>query len=140
MVNDKQEAINPKIRIIRKLKTVNTVVLNIANNLSEIDIIQHITISEDFLKASSEITTGYHKIPITKPDHPTAVGVSLILEIEYKVIQFYEMNSPIKGYGSKMVEAVVKALPKGRTAVVVMDWSGGFWKNMKERYKKITIL
>jgi hypothetical protein len=140
MINTKSKEIRSKIRVIKKLKSLHPVVENIAINLAELDIIRYITISEDFLKASNEVTTGRNKIPITKPDHPTAVGVSLILELEHKVIQFYEMNSPIKGYGSKMVDAVIRALPEDWSAVVVMDWSGGFWEKMKEKYDKIVIL
>jgi hypothetical protein len=129
-----------KIRYFQKPKSVHQVVEHIARNLAEIDIIKYITISKDYIKASSEITSGQNKLPITKIDHPTAVGVSLILELDYKVIQFYEMNSPVKGYGSKMVDAVIEALPEDWSAVVVMDWSGGFWDKMREKYDKLVIL
>ena len=129
-----------KIRYIQKPKSVHQVVEHIARNLAEIDIIKYITISKDYIKASSEITPGRNKLPITKIDHLTAVGVSLILELDYKVIQFYEMNSPVKGYGSKMVDAVINALPEDWSAAVVMDWSGGFWDKMREKYDKLVIL
>jgi len=129
-----------KIRYIQKPKSVHQVVEHIARNLAEIDIIKYITISADFLRASNEITTGRSKIPITKIDHPTAVGVSLLLELDYKVIQFYELNSPVKGYGSKMVDAVINSLPEDWSAAVVMDWSGGFWEKMREKYDKLVIL
>ena len=140
MINDKSCNIISKIRVIKKLKSIHPAVEHIARNLAEIDIIQYITISDDYIKASSEITTGRTKIPITKVDHPTAVGVSLIFELDYKVIQFYEMNSPVKGYGSKMVDAVIRALPEDWSAAVVMDWSGGFWEKMREKHDKIDIL
>ena len=134
------EDIRSKIRYVKKIKLVHPVVENIAVNLAEIDIIQYITISTDFLRASNEITTGRNKLPITKIEHPTAVGISLLVELDYKVIQFYEMNSPVKGYGSKMVDAVINALPEDWSAAVVMDWSGGFWDKMREKYSKIVIL
>src|SRR5665648_250768 len=140
IANIKSEFKISKIRVIKKLKSIHPVVENIAVNLAEIDIIKYITISEDYIKASSEITTGRNKIPITKLDHPTAVGVSMILEPNHKVIQFYEMNSPVKGYGSKMVDAVIRALPEDWSAVVVMDWSGGFWEKMREKHRKLDIL
>ena len=140
MINDKSCNIISKIRVIKKLKSIHPVVEHIARNLAEIDIIQYITISDDYIKASSEITTGRNKIPITKIDHPTAVGVTLLLELDYNVIQFYEMNSPVKGYGSKMVDAVIRALPDDWSAVVVMDWSGGFWEKMREKHIKLDIL
>jgi hypothetical protein len=128
------------IKISREIKTLHPVVVNIANNLADIDLIKFIRISPDYLKASNETTNGRVKIPITKPDHPTAIGVWLILDLAYKDIQFYEINSAIKGYGGKMVDAVMKALPKDWNAVIVMDWSHGFWDKMKERYKNLVIL
>jgi hypothetical protein len=140
MANIKSERISSKIRYLYRAKSVHPIVENIARNLAEIEIIKYIIISKDYIRASSEITIGRSKIPITKVDHPTAVGVSLILELDYKVIQFYEMNSPVKGYGSKMVEAVIRALPEDWSAAVVMDWSGGFWEKMREKYDKIDIL
>jgi len=140
IVNIKSDIIQSKIRYINKIKLVHPVFNNIAQNLAEIDIIKYITISKDYLKASSEITLGRNKIPITKIDHPTAVGVWLILELDYKVIQFFEMNSTVKGYGSKMVDAVISALQEDWSAVVVMDWSGGFWEKMREKHRKLVIL
>ena len=140
IVNIKSEIIQSNIRYIKKIKLVHPVFNNIAQNLAEIDIIKYITISKDYLKASSEITLGRNKIPITKIDHPTAVGVWLILELDYKVIQFFEMNSTVKGYGSKMVDAVISALQEDWSAVVVMDWSGGFWEKMREKHRKLVIL
>jgi hypothetical protein len=50
------------------------------------------------------------------------------------------MNSPVKGYGSKMVDAVISALPEDWSTVVVMDWSGGFWEKMQEKHRKLDIL
>ncbi|MGO9620346.1 MAG: hypothetical protein ACLPT6_02955 [Desulfobaccales bacterium] len=64
----------------------------------------------------------------------------MILELNHKVIEFYEVNSPSKGYGSKMVATVIGALPEDWSAVVVMDWSGGFWEKMSKKYNKIVIL
>jgi len=72
--------------------------------------------SLDFLQSSSEAIKGRIKTPITKPGHPTAIGVCLILDLDHKDIQFFEMNSAIKEYGEKMVDAVLKDLPK--------EWNG----------------
>ncbi len=38
-------------------------------------------------------------------------------------IQFFEITSAVKGYGKKMVKAVVTAIPDDWKAAVVMDWS-----------------
>jgi hypothetical protein len=77
---------------------------------------------------------------MAKRKHPTAVGVSLILEEDQEEIQFYEITSAVKGNGSRMVEAVLSALPKPWKAIVLMDWSGGFWKTMRRRHRRIVLL
>jgi hypothetical protein len=53
-------------------------------------------------------------------------------DLDHKDIQFYEMNSAIKGYGGKMVDAVLKDLQKACNVVVVMDRSDGFLDKIKK--------
>ena len=55
-------------------------------------------------------------------------------------VQFYSLASSQKGYGRKIVEAVVRATPDDWNLVVAMDWSGGFWDRMLDEYQKIVIL
>lgn len=134
------DLITDKIVITHNVKRPHPVVMKIAFNLSQVDLIRMIRISKNNLWASSEIKDGRIKMPITKIDHPTAISVSLIIDFDYKDVQFFEINSPVKGYGSKLVDAVLKDLPKSWHATVVMDWSGGFWDKMIKRYRKIEIL
>jgi hypothetical protein len=132
--------INAKITVSRKIRKIDPVVENIANNLAEIDAIHFIRVSPGFLQASSETTEGRLKTPITRPGHPTAIGVSLIIDFDYGDVHFFEMTSAIKGYGQKMVDAVLNALPQEWNGVVVMDWSDGFWDKMKEKHRNLVIL
>jgi hypothetical protein len=39
-----------------------------------------------------------------------------------------------------MVNAVVTSIPDDWEAAVVMDYSGGFWDQMSEKYDKIVIM
>jgi hypothetical protein len=55
-------------------------------------------------------------------------------------IQFFEITSAIKGYGEKMVQTVMTALPDKWEACVVMDYSEGFWDRMAEKYDRIEVL
>jgi len=109
-----------EIRITSKVKFLHPAVETIVNNPSEIDVIRNIRISPDLLKASSETSGGQQKHPVTNPDHPTAIGVALILDIEHKEIQFFEMNSATKGYGEKMVQAVLNGLQEDWRVIVMM--------------------
>lgn len=129
-----------KITISNKIKKIHPVVKNIIGNLSELEFIHFIKLSPEYLQASNELTEGRVKIPVTKPEHPTVVGIHLIIDIACKDIQFYEITSAIKGCGGEMVNAVLKVLPKGWNGVVAMDWSNGFWAKMIEKHKNLNIL
>ena len=50
------------------------------------------------------------------------------------------MNPPIKRYEGRMVEAVLKDLPNGRSGAVALDLSNGFWDKMKKRYRNLEIM
>ena len=89
------------------------------------------------LAASSENYPKRPKIPITHMNHNTAIGIQILYSPSYKMINFFDINSPLKGYGSKMVDAILKDFPKDWQPAVVMDWSNGFWDKMKEKYNKI---
>ena len=129
-----------KITVVRTVKAVHPVAEQIAENLAAIDAIRFVKISPELLRASSEVSEGRLKTPVTKPGHPTAIGVSLIVDAPYETVQFYEITSATKSYGAKMVDAVLRALPEGWTGVVVMDWSGGFWDKVREKHKNLEIM
>ena len=128
-----------EVMISRRARPVHAVVARIAGNLAGIESLRLVKVSPGFLSASSA-THGARRCPVTNPGHPAAVGVSLIVDVEHKEIQFYEITSAVKGYGTRMVESVMGALPKGWRAVVAMDWSEGFWEVMRKRHKRIMIL
>ncbi|MFH1707122.1 MAG: hypothetical protein ABIF71_04305 [Planctomycetota bacterium] len=128
-----------QIVISRKAAPLHLVTREIADNLTGIDVIRLVKVTPGFLQASSEVS-GPRRIPITKPGHPSAIGISLIVEEDREEVQFYEITSAVKGYGSRMVEAVLRAMPKKWKAVVVMDWSDGFWKAMRRRHRRIVLM
>lgn len=105
--------------------------------LSSLDFIKYIRVTDQTIAASSEIKGTRVKEPVTELDHPTAISIEIIYHLTLKIIDFYEINSPIKGNGSKMVSAVLTDFPKDWKSAVVMDWSGGFWDKMKEKHCEI---
>lgn len=129
-----------EIKISRKVRKLHLVAEAITKNLAEVEPIRFIRILPDLLEASSEVTEGRFRIPITTPGHPSAIGISIILSFDYEEIQFFAITSAVKGYGGKMVEAVLRALPPGWKAVVVMDWSDGFWEHMSRTHPNIEIM
>jgi hypothetical protein len=125
---------NKKTWAISTVKELHKDVLDVAIRLSELHFVNYVKITDATILASSEAKGTKNKKPITTMDHPTAVGVELSYHTEYRIMQFLEINSPIKGNGSKMVSAVLTNLPKDWRLFVIMDWSGGFWGKMKERH------
>ena len=138
----KGQAANGKtIFVATKVKTIHPVVDAIAKNLCEIDLIQYVRISQEDIQASNEIEIkGRIKIPISTTGHPSAVGIHLIMDFALNTIQFFEITSGVKGYGKKMVQAVMTALSDEWEACVVMDYSEGFWDKMAGKYDRIVIL
>jgi hypothetical protein len=114
-----------------------TKVKELALNLAALDFINYINISNEALAASSENYPKRPKVPITHMNHKTAVGVKILYSVSYRYINFFDINSPTKGNGSKMVDAILKGLPNDWQPTVVLDWSDGFWDRMKEKYEDL---
>lgn len=130
---------NIEINISKTVREVHPVVRDLIYGLARLEFIHQIRVLPEFLQASNKVKQGRIKIPITQPDHPNDIGLSLILDIPYKNVQFYEITSARIGCGAKMVDAVLTVPPEDWTGLVLMDWSGGFWQKMQKRYKNLEI-
>jgi hypothetical protein len=106
-----------------------------AINLAELDFIKYVRICDETLAASSENYPKRPKIPITLVNHETAIGIQILYNTKYRYVDFFDINSPIKGNGSKMTDAILQDFPKDWQPTVTMDWSEGFWDKMKEKYE-----
>lgn len=126
-----------QIWVITRVKRLPTEIIEMAIRLADLEFIKYIRISDETLSASSENYPKRPKVPIPNMNHGTAVGVQILYSTAYKTIDFFDINSPIKGNGSKMVNAILKDFPSDWQPAVVMDWSNGFWDKMKEKYKNI---
>ena len=126
-----------QVWVITKVKELQPEIVAMAKNLADLDFIKFVRVSDESLSASSENYPNRPKVPITHMNHDTAIGIQILYSTDYKTIDFFDINSPVKGNGSKMVDAILKDLPKDWQPAVVMDWSDGFWDKMKEKYKNI---
>ena len=124
------------IWVVHRVNELPSEIIDITLRLSALDFIKYIKLTDQILSASNELK-GKTNNPLTTMNHETAIGIDIIYHVDYKVIDFCEINSPIKGNGSKMVDAVLNNFPEEWQAAVVMDWSGGFWDKMKKKYNKI---
>jgi len=127
-----------QVWVITRVKELPDEIVQMAVNLAELDFIKYVRICDETLAASSENYPNRPKVPITHMNHDTAIGIQILYDTTYKTIDFFDINSPIKGNGSKMVDAVLKDFPKDWQPAVVMDWSNGFWERMEEKHKHLT--
>ncbi len=126
-----------QIHVISRVKELPYGIVEMALRLAELDFIKFIRICDETLAASSENYPKRPKVPITKVDHQTAIGVQILYSEYHKFINFFDINSPIKGNGSKMADAILRDFPKDWKPSIVMDWSNGFWDKMKEKYNEL---
>ena len=127
--------------VASRLKKIHPLNDRIVRKLVCIDKIEYIWVGHDRIRVSNEVRVeGTRKIPITKPEHPTAIGCDLLVDIPYKNVQFYEIASAEKGYGETMLKAVLEAIDSDWEVVIVMDFSMGFWDVMAERYEQVVVM
>lgn len=134
------ESSDTKIFKATNVKKVHPIYLELAESLSRIDIIKFIKIYNGRLRAANLLSENKKKNPKTKIGEDGVVGVELLVNPSDKTIDFYSLTSSQKGYGRKIVEAIVTGTPEDWTLVVVMDWSGGFWQKMLNDYPRIIVL
>lgn len=126
-----------QIWVISRVKVLPFEIVNMALQLAELDFLKCIRICDETLSASSESYLNRPKVPITHMNHPTAIGIQILYSTAYKYINFFDINSPVKGNGNKMVHAMLNNFPKDWQPAVAMDWSNGFWKKMEKKYKNL---
>ena len=122
------------------IKSVHPVFLDLAESLSHIDILHFIKIYNDSLCASNLLSKDKKKHPATTMNQKGVIGVELVVDHpNISTVQFYSLTSFEKGYGRKIVDAVVRGTPDDWNLVVVIDSSDGFWDRMLEEYPRIVV-
>jgi len=126
-----------QIWVISKVKKLPYEIIEMALRLAELDFVKYVRMSDEFLSASSENYPNRPKVPVVHSNHETATGVEILYSVSHRYIDFNDINSPIKGNGNKMVEAILTDFPKDWQPSVLMDWSNGFWDRMKEKHNDL---
>ncbi len=126
-----------QVWVITRVKKLPKEIVQMAINLASLDFIKYVRICDETLAASSENYPKKPKVPVTKENHETAIGIEILYSKPHKHIDFFSINSPIKGNGSKMTDAVLKDFPENWHPAVTMDWSGGFWEKMEKKYDSL---
>ena len=128
-----------KILKASNVKKAHPIFNQISEALSNIDALSYIKIYNGRIIASNLLSKNGKKEPIVLIGEPNIVGVELLIDVPNKIIQFYSITSSLKGCGEEMVSSIVNAVPEEWEIVTVMDWSGGFWQVMLERYPRLVV-
>lgn len=123
-----------QIWVPKGVSELDDLVIKLAIGLAGLDFIKYVRICDQYLAASSENYPKRQKVPITDAGHLSACGIEIIYHLDLRIVDFYSINSPVKGCGSQMVKAIMGELPRDWQPSVTMDWSGGFWDKMVEKY------
>jgi len=77
-----------QIWVIGRVKELSLPIVNMTLNLAALDFIKFINISDEALAASSENYPKRPKVPITRMNHETAIGVQILYSVSHKYINF----------------------------------------------------
>jgi len=121
------------------VKEIHPVLLKLAESLTSVAPLRFIKIHDDRLCASNLLCDTGKKEPLVDADGKNLIGIEVLVDPAFKTVQFFSVVSCKKGHGHKMVSAVVDATPEDWLLAVALDWSGGFWKKMKEKHPRIMI-
>ncbi len=119
------------------VKRIDPIIEKCVRYLAKLEPLQYIKFSPDSIIASNKVTGNRIKAPVTKPNHPTAIGIHVIFDFQFKAIEFYEINSAIKGWGGLMVDAIMNNISADWQVILVFDYSNGFWKRMQANYNHV---
>ena len=111
----------------------------IAKGLSTVDQLKYVKIYNGRILASNVLSDNGKKEPVVNIGEENIIGVELLIDEPSQVVQLYAITSSEKGCGKMMVKSVINTVPANWTLAVVMDWSGGFWEVMTERYPRIVV-
>ena len=121
-------------------KNIHPLYMELATNLSKIEILKYIKIYNERIRASNYLSENKKKYPVVEIGGKDFVGVELLIDVPNKTIQFYSITSAVKGYGEKIVSAVMNITADDWLIVIPMDWSDGFWEKMVAKYPRLIVL
>ena len=121
-------------------KNIHPLYMELATNLSKIEILKYIKIYNERIRASNYVSENKKKDPVVEIGGKDFVGVELLIDVPNKTIQFYSITSAVKGYGEKIVSAVMHITADDWLIVIPMDWSDGFWEKMVAKYPRLIVL
>jgi len=128
-----------RVRKAHSVRRMEPIFQHLTMSLVKIPELRYIKIFPERLAASNIMSEDGKKNPVVEVGTEGLVGVELLIDCSAKIIQFYALNSTVKGCGRKIVVAVVDATPEDWHLAVPFDWSGGFWRKMEQEHPRLAV-
>jgi hypothetical protein len=128
-----------RVRKAHSVRKIDAVVEALATSLIRVPDLRYIKIFPGRMAASNVLSADGKKNPVVTIGAEGMVGVDLLIDTPNKIVQFYALTSDKKGCGGQVVAAVVEATPEDWFLAVLMDWSGGFWQKMAQKYPRLRL-
>ncbi|MEA1052384.1 hypothetical protein U5801_21620 [Lamprobacter modestohalophilus] len=128
-----------RVRKARSVKNIPPVFQSLARSLARIPDLGYIKIFPERIAASNVLSDDGKKNPVVVVGEEGIVGVELLIDLPNEIVQFYALTSDRKGCGRQIVDAIVSATPEDWFLVVLIDWSGGFWRKMAQEYPRLSL-
>ena len=128
-----------RVRKAHSVRNVPPVFQSLAISLTHIPDFRYIKIFPRRIVASNVLSDDGKKNPVVITGDQDIVGVELLIDVPNEIVQFYALTSATKGSGQRIVDAVVSATPEDWFLAVLLDWSGGFWEKMAQKYPRLSL-
>jgi hypothetical protein len=128
-----------RIRKAHSVRTIPPIFERLAVALAGIPELRYVKIFPERVSGSNSLSADGKQYPVVKIGEPGLVGVELLIDAKYAIVQFYALTSSTRGCGRRIVDAVVGATPDDWFLAVAMDWSGGFWARMAQEYPRLKV-
>ena len=127
-----------RVRKAHSVRNIPPIFQSLATSLACIPDLRYIKIFPGRIAASNVLSDDGKKNPVVIVGNEDMVGVELLIDVPNEIVQFYALTSATKGSGRRIVDAVVSATPEDWFLAVLLDWSGGFWKQMAQEYPRLS--
>ena len=128
-----------RVRKARSVRNIPPVFQSLATSLARIPDLRYIKIFPERIAASSILSDDGKKNPVVIIGEEDVVGVELLVDVPNEIVQFYALTSATMGSGRRIVDSVVTATPEDWFLAVLLDWSGGFWEKMAQKYPRLSL-
>ena len=126
-----------EIWALKKIRHLDPVVKNVVKNLADLKELRYIKIKTHSIQASTELDPDKQKRPNTALYHESASSIHIVFDFDKKTMEFFEINSNIKDFGTTLISSALTNFSNDWKAVVVFNYNPEFWKKVMAKHPSI---